>query len=138
MREMGKDWLASAKPNQGLICLIFPFFPAMITHLRQVFYLFCVFALSRPDFHTLSKVLSAVMNRWSSTDRFLGFNTIRIMRTLAEFFRSVYASSCKDKSKRTLTEYNTAIQLAAELLDDPTPGTVASRTSSISLCPQGN
>ena len=46
------------------------------------------------------------------------------MQTLSEFFRSVYALSCKDKSKRTLTEYNTAIQLAVEILDDPTPGTI--------------
>jgi len=46
------------------------------------------------------------------------------MRTLAEFFRSVYVPSCKDKSKRTLTEYNTAIRLVAEILDDPVPGTL--------------
>ena len=46
------------------------------------------------------------------------------MRTLTEFFRSVYVPSCKDKSKRTLTEYNTAVKLAAEILDDPTPGTL--------------
>jgi len=47
------------------------------------------------------------------------------MQTLAEFYRKVYVPQCpRDRSWRTLSEYNSSVKLIVEIFDDPVPGTL--------------
>jgi len=71
-------------------------------------------------------VLSAVENRWPLNGPFFHVSTqSELIQTLADFYRKVYVPQClKDRSWRTLKEYNSTVKFIVEIFDDPVPGTL--------------